>query len=80
MAPHRHGSMDTPGGSPWQTLRRDEGGAVFRKLVITLDGLLVSLLVVIAFAVTGNEHWRAGCNQIPPCRWIIEAEPGAAGQ
>ena len=53
MAPYRHGSMDTPGGGPWHTLRRDEGGAVFRKLVITLDGLLVSLLVVIAFAV----HW-----------------------
>ena len=53
MAPYPHGSVDTPGGSPWHTLRRDESGAVFHRLVITLDGLLVSMLVVIAFAV----HW-----------------------
>jgi hypothetical protein len=53
MARYRHGSIDTRGGSPWHTLRPDEGGAVFHKLAITLDGLLVSTLVVIAFAV----HW-----------------------
>jgi hypothetical protein len=53
MASYRYGSIDSPGGSPWHTMRRDEGSAVFHKLVITLDGLLVSLLVVIAFAV----HW-----------------------
>jgi hypothetical protein len=53
MEPYRHGSVHTLGGSPWHTLRRDDGGAVFHRLVITLDGLLVSMLVVIAFAV----HW-----------------------
>jgi hypothetical protein len=53
MTPHWHDPTDTLDGSPWHTLRHDDGRAVSRKLVIALDGLFVLILVIIAFAV----HW-----------------------
>jgi hypothetical protein len=50
---HRHNSGNTSSGNPWVVLGRNQEGVASRRLTMTLDSLLVTILVVIAVAV----HW-----------------------
>jgi hypothetical protein len=46
-------TIDTSSASPWPATSDDRGTIRSHRLSIALDGLLVSVLVVLAFAV----HW-----------------------
>jgi hypothetical protein len=48
-----HRTMDASGASPWHATSDDRDAVRSQRLSIALDGLLVSVLVVVAFAV----HW-----------------------